>query len=446
MNTQSVDTSTLSIFKLSMPMLMSMILEQIIGLTDVIFLGHVSEVSVGAAAIGGIGFFVFTMVAMGYGIAAQSQMGIANGSKNYPLIGRIFMQSMIFFAGFMLLLAIILPFITPTLFEFALQSENVRQEAQSYFVWRMVGIGFAFICIAFRGFFMAILRPTVLTYSSVVMVATNCVLNYFLIFGIGPIPALGIAGAAIASTLAELFTAAFFAFYAISKNCHQKYNLFLWTGIDKQLQCELFKLGRYMMLQETIIMTSWLLFFVWVEHMGERALAICNITRSFSNLMFIIVHAFGSTCGSIGANLLGENRAKDVDGMMFRGLKLSIFITLPLALIIALWPQPLLMLFTDIESLRLDSIDSLRVMLSSYLICVPAYHYFLAFGFLGATRESMLISLISIFAYTAYCWWVTHWAEQIATVWTADWFYYTIVLLCVAFFWKRLNWRQSCAH
>ena len=62
------------------------------------------------------------------------------------------MQSMIFFTGFMLLLAIILPFITPTLFEFALQSENVRQEAQSYFVWRMVGIGFAFICIAFRGF------------------------------------------------------------------------------------------------------------------------------------------------------------------------------------------------------------------------------------------------------------------------------------------------------
>ena len=49
-----ISTSTQTIFKLATPMLLSLILEQIIGLTDIIFLGRVSEVSVGAAAIGGI--------------------------------------------------------------------------------------------------------------------------------------------------------------------------------------------------------------------------------------------------------------------------------------------------------------------------------------------------------------------------------------------------------
>lgn len=62
-------------------MLMSLILEQIIGLTDIIFLGRVSEVSVGAAAIGGIGFYLLTMIAFGYSIASQSLMGEANGAK-----------------------------------------------------------------------------------------------------------------------------------------------------------------------------------------------------------------------------------------------------------------------------------------------------------------------------------------------------------------------------
>ena len=242
--------------------------------------------------------------------------------------------------------------------------------------------------------------------------------------------------------MAEFLAVIFFVAYALYKKCHQKYGLFHCAKPDKKLQILLFKLGRYKMMQETVLMTSWLLFFVWVEHMGERALAVSNIVRSVSNLMFIIVHAFGSTCGSIGANLLGENRAIEVDPMMKRGLKLSFVITIPLAFLIAVYPEPLLVLFTDIPSLRIDSVDSLRVMLSAYLLCVPAYHYFLAFGFLGATRESMIISFISIFAYTTYCYLITNWAEQVATVWTADWFYYVITSIGVLYFWKRLSWRN----
>lgn len=42
-----IKTDAKTIFKLATPMLFSLILEQIIGLTDIIFLGRVSEVSVG---------------------------------------------------------------------------------------------------------------------------------------------------------------------------------------------------------------------------------------------------------------------------------------------------------------------------------------------------------------------------------------------------------------
>ena len=78
-----IKTDAKTIFKLATPMLFSLILEQIIGLTDIIFLGRVSEVSVGAAAIGGIGFYLLTMIAFGYSIAAQSLMGEANGATRY---------------------------------------------------------------------------------------------------------------------------------------------------------------------------------------------------------------------------------------------------------------------------------------------------------------------------------------------------------------------------
>lgn len=205
-----ISTNSQTIFKLAAPMLLSLILEQIIGLTDIIFLGRVSEVSVGAAAIGGIGFYLLTMIAFGYSIASQSMMGEANGAKRYGDLGRIFQQSGIFMLLFSAMILALIPIFMEPIFVALVQSPDVREEAQAYFFWRTVGIVFALAAVLFRGFFMSVLLPRVLTYSSVVMVLSNCLLNYLLIFGWGPFPAMGITGAAIASTLAEIAAVLFF--------------------------------------------------------------------------------------------------------------------------------------------------------------------------------------------------------------------------------------------
>ncbi len=436
-----ISTNSQTIFKLAAPMLLSLILEQIIGLTDIIFLGRVSEVSVGAAAIGGIGFYLLTMIAFGYSIASQSMMGEANGAKRYGDLGRIFQQSGIFMLLFSAMILALTPIFMEPIFVALVQSPDVREEAQAYFFWRTVGIVFALAAVLFRGFFMSVLLPRVLTYSSVVMVLSNCLLNYLLIFGWGPFPAMGITGAAIASTLAEIAAVLFFLAYVLRYQLHRRYELFIFRGLDKSLQLTLFKLGRWMMLQEAVIMTSWLLFFVWVEHMGERALAISNIVRSVSNLLFIIVHAFGATCGAIGANLLGENRAEEINPMMRRGLKLSFAVTIPCCLLIALFPHPILALFTNIVELSEASVASVRVMLFGYLLCVPAVHYFSVFGYLGCTRESMIASVITSVAYAIYAWGISRLVSNVAWVWTADTFYYTVLGALVWYFWKNARWR-----
>ena len=423
-------------------MLLSLILEQLIGLTDIIFLGRVSETSVGAAAIGGIGFYLLTMVAFGYSIASQSLMGEANGAKRFHDLGNVFQQSAIFLILFSLVILAALPLCMEQIFECLVQSPQVRSQAQDYFFWRTIGIVFALASILFRGFFMSILMPRVLTYSSVAMVLTNCVLNYILIFGYGAIPPLGITGAAIASTLSEVAVILFFIAYVLKGKLHKKYDLFAFEGVDKKLQLTLFKLGRWMMLQEAVIMTSWLLFFVWVEHMGERALAISNIVRSVSNLLFIIVHAFGATCGAIGANLLGENRATEIDAMMLRGVRLSFWVTIPCCLFIAIFPDPILALFTNIDSLSRASVASVRVMLVGYLLCVPAVHYFSVFGYLGCTRESMIVSVITSFAYAIYAFMISRLVSNVAWVWTADSFYYFVLGALVWYFWKNAKWRE----
>ena len=127
--TNQIATDSRTIFKLSAPMLLSLILEQLIGLTDIIFLGRVSEISVGAAAIGGIGFYLLTMIAFGYSIASQSLMGEANGAKRLSELGNVFRQSAVFLTVFSSAVLLMMPFGMAPIFNALVQSPEVREQA-----------------------------------------------------------------------------------------------------------------------------------------------------------------------------------------------------------------------------------------------------------------------------------------------------------------------------
>ena len=62
-----------NIWKVAYPILISLVMEQLIGLTDTAFMGRVGEVELGASAIAIIYYVVLFMIGFGFSIGAQER-------------------------------------------------------------------------------------------------------------------------------------------------------------------------------------------------------------------------------------------------------------------------------------------------------------------------------------------------------------------------------------
>lgn len=105
------------IWKIAFPVLISTLMEQLIGMTDTAFLGRIGEVELGASALGGIFFVTIFMLGLGFSIGAQILMGRRNGEGNYLQIGNIFYHSLAFLLCMALVLFVLTRYASPILLE-----------------------------------------------------------------------------------------------------------------------------------------------------------------------------------------------------------------------------------------------------------------------------------------------------------------------------------------
>lgn len=84
------------IWTIAYPILISLIMEQLIGMTDTAFLGRVGEIELGASAIAGVYYLAIFMMAFGFSVGAQILIARRNGEGNYKEIGPIFYQGDLF--------------------------------------------------------------------------------------------------------------------------------------------------------------------------------------------------------------------------------------------------------------------------------------------------------------------------------------------------------------
>ena len=437
-----------SIWKITFPILVALVMEELLGMTDTAFLGRVGEIELGASAIAGVYFTILYMLGFGFSIGVQIIIGRRNGEAyengtGFGSIGRVFWQGVWFLSALALVTMVLSYFLSPPLLRGILKSENIFNASIVYVNWRIPGLPFAFMTALFRAFYVGIKETGSLTWNSIVLVGSNIFLDWLLIFGHLGAPEMGIKGAALASTISEGISFLFFVVWALF-TADRKYGLHkIVKPLWKELK-QLFSTASWVMVEYVLNVSVWLLFFLFIEHLGEEELAVANIVRSISEVSFVFSAAFASTAATLVSNIIGEGHPEGVTRVIRRVLILCAVTMLPLLAFFALFPHLIIGLFTDIPSLVEASVHTLWVMCAATVVTLPWNVYLQSVAGTGDTRVCLRFDVVALAIYAVYCTviiGILH--SSIAVCWTADGIYSLCIWIQCVIYLHRGKWRNK---
>jgi len=436
-------TSNKNIFKVTYPIFLTLLAQNIINVTNTAFLGRVGEVELGASAIGGVFYFAIYMIGFGFSQGVQILIGRRNGERNYKQIGPIFNNSLIF--NFLLSTVIFGLSVkgVPHIMKLLVSSEHIYQASIEYMNWRIYGFFFAFVSVIFRGLYVGITETRILTTSAILMAITNIVFDYALIFGHFGFPVMGIAGAGLSSVIAEVVTLLYLVWHTFYRTDMKKYGLFVFRKIQFKLLMNILNLSIFIMFQYFISISTWFMFFIFIERMGEEPLAVSNIGRSTYILLMIPGSALSTTVNTLVSNLIGAGRKEEVLPFIRRIIRIALVIVVPMILITLFLPQLIARIYTDDAGLIAACIPVLQVISVAILFCAVGNIIFSGVSGTGNTRTAFFIEFLTLFFYLSSVYYtsIIH-PSPTYVVWMSEFVYWIIIGGLGYLYLSKGNWRK----
>ena len=434
--------STKEIWRIAVPIMIGGLAQTLITFTDTAFLGHLGVIALGASMMAGMYYFVFTTMAMGLAIGIQIIIARRFGAQEYNKIGSIFQHGAASILIFGLLLFTIMWLFSSPLLDFIIASDNIYDGAMEYINVRQFGIVFVCLNYLFRALYTGLSNTKVITYSTVIMATVNIILDYCLVFGKFGFPEMGIAGAALASLIAESTATIFFFVYTYIKLGKREYELFKPHGIDKELTINIVRIATPTMFQKLFSFSAWFIFFIMIEKMGEVAIGISSIARSVYMILFIPVFGFLATSNTLTSRIIGAGHANEVLPTVFRIVFNCILCCIPLILVCIFFPTAVMSIYTDDLMLANSAIPSIYVICGAIILQAIGAVTFESVSGTGNTNAALWLEFGILVLYIIYIWIITNLTTHVEWVWTCEYLYGGLIAIVSILYIKYANWQK----
>ncbi len=381
------------LYKMALPVMGTSFLQMAYNLVDMIWIGRVGSRAV--AAVGSAGFylwmsFAFILISK---VGAEVRVAQSVGAKNMRrardyarnAIQLNLLMAVLYGAAIYMGREALIGF-------FNLGDQGVVQMAESYLVIIALGMIFNFTNPVLTGIFNGYGDSKTPFLMNTIGLVANMILDPLLIFGWGPVPAMGVAGAAMATVMAQVMVTLSFIIY-IGRGRGVVNNLRMRVLPEKYVLGELFKLGFPVALHSGMftgfsmgiarIIASW----------GPVPIAVQKVGSQIESLSWMTALGFQAAL----ATFVGQNYGAEQPERIKKGYKISVLIMsvvgVATTLLLYFGAEPIFAIFIpEEESIRMG-VDYLKILsFSQWFMCMEILTAG-AFNGLGKTTPPSVVSI-----------------------------------------------------
>lgn len=382
------------LLNMSLPMMLSMLVQAMYNIVDSIFVSRISEDALTAVSLAFPLQSLMIAIAAGTGVGVNALISRALGEKRQDKVDQVasnglFVYALSYIAVAILGILVVRPFYT---MQTGVGQENILELGVTYLSIVMVFSFGLFAQFIFERMLQATGRTVFTMISQMVGAIINIILDPILIFGLFGFPKLGIAGAAVATVAGQIIAAIIGCIYNMKKNpdVHVSFKGFRPNG---KIIGEIYMIGVPSIIMQSIgsVMTTGMNLIL----MGLSSTSAAVFGVYFKLQSFFFMPVFGLNNGLIpiiSYNYGARNKKRMINTMKY-GYMVALFFLLLGFAAFELIPKQLLLLFDASIDMLAIGIPALRIIGIHFLIawfCIVTGTLFQA---VGSAVYSMYVSL-----------------------------------------------------
>ena len=310
------------VFVVALPMLLSMSFDTLMTFIDRLFLSKLGPAEMNASLGAGAVQLALTMFFTGAISYTTAMVAQRLGAKQHSVCAKVFMQAL-----YVSLVCVPILYLTIPLGHLVFGLENLPADQleyqKTYFNILMFGGVITLVRNVAPCFFSGIGETKIVMQAAFVGMIVNIVCNFVLIFGMGPIPALGVAGAAYGTLIGNAVSTIILFVKFFGKSCNERFNTRSSFAFSWSLTRELLQKGLPSGVEMFLNMSAFQTLILMFHALGPEAATASSVMFNWDMVAYVPLMGLEVASTSLVGRYVGAKDGAAASRSTYSGLKLG---------------------------------------------------------------------------------------------------------------------------
>ncbi|MBN2171583.1 MAG: MATE family efflux transporter [Candidatus Krumholzibacteriota bacterium] len=426
------------------PIMLSWLLQTLHNLVDAFWLGRLGKEALVAPTITMNVVFIAIALAMGLGMGGTTLVSQYRGAGREPEMRRAGGQTLLLLSVVGTVVAVLGLFLSEPILRLLQTPADAFDGTLVYLRWILAGMPFMFAFFVYQGIHTGMgdtIRPMQI---NAITVALNVVLDPLLIFGPGPLPALGVAGAAIATCAARL-VASVIGLHRLFTGSHGFRLRAADLRWEPRMAARIARVGLPLSLGQAGTALGFTLLIGIVNTFGSAVTAAFGIGNRIVHMAMVPAHGFSQANATAVGQSLGAGKPERAARSVRRAALLIGLVLAPITVLMAFFGADISRLFVDDPEVVRYGADLFRIISPSVFAFGFVMVLFGSFQGAGHTMPMLVLNLSRLWLLRIPCAWLL--AVVLAMgpggLWWAMFLSNTVTALAALVWFSRGTWKRK---